>query len=106
MNIGDKIRKIRSLKGFSQENMADALDISLVAYGDIERNKKDISLKRLTQIAMILNITIIDILLFNNNISIFFPQPNTNAQSINRNPKEIEHKLEIALLEIEKLKIE
>ncbi len=73
MNIGDKIRKIRSLKGFSQENMADSLDISLVAYGDIERNKKDISLKRLTQIAMILNITIIDILLFNNNISFFFP---------------------------------
>jgi DNA-binding XRE family transcriptional regulator len=39
MNTGDKIRQIRLMKVFSQENMANMLGISNTAYGDIERNK-------------------------------------------------------------------
>jgi DNA-binding XRE family transcriptional regulator len=63
MLIGDKIRKFRGLKGLSQENMAEALKMSLLAYGDIERDKKDISLKRLDQIAKILGISAVGILI-------------------------------------------
>lgn len=36
MKIGDKIRSLRIIKGYSQENMADILGISSIAYGDIE----------------------------------------------------------------------
>lgn len=39
MNIGSKIRKIREIKGYSQENMAIDLDMSVTGYGKIERNQ-------------------------------------------------------------------
>lgn len=48
--VSEKIRLLRLQKGYSQENMADLLGISTTAYGDIERDKTDITLLRLTQI--------------------------------------------------------
>ena len=112
MVIGDKIRNLRSLKGLSQENMADALKMSLVAYGDIERNKKDISLSRLDQIAKVLSVTVADILSFSERVSNFFDQcnnvvgVNNGGQTIHNDTKEIQHKLDLALLELEKAKVE
>ena len=53
MKIGDKIRSLRILKGLSQENMADMLDLNVLAYGEIERSKTDIKMSRLEQIAKI-----------------------------------------------------
>ena len=52
MHVGEKIRKIRDLKGLSQENVADLLGLSLPAYADIERRKKDVTLSRLVTIAL------------------------------------------------------
>jgi XRE family transcriptional regulator, regulator of sulfur utilization len=112
MVIGDKIRNLRSLKGLPQENMADALKMSLVAYGDIERNKKDISLNRLDQIAKVLSVTVADILAFSDRVSNFFDQcsnavgVNNGGQTIHNDTKEIQHKLDISQLELEKLKVE
>jgi transcriptional regulator with XRE-family HTH domain len=114
MVIGDKIRNLRTLKGLSQENMAGLLNMSLVAYGDIERNKKDINLTRLEQIAQVLDLTVSDILTFGDRISNFFDQCNqpsvfagaNNTQHNNYDVREIQYKLEIALLEIEKMKVE
>lgn len=62
MNTGEKIRQIRLLKGFSQENMADMLGISATAYGDIERNKTELTISRVTEISRILNVSIVDLL--------------------------------------------
>lgn len=62
MNTGDKIRKIRLDKGFSQENMADMLGISTTAYGDIERNKTELTISRATEIAKVLGVGIVDLL--------------------------------------------
>jgi XRE family transcriptional regulator, regulator of sulfur utilization len=53
MTIGEKIRSLRTIKGYSQENIADILGISSIAYGDIERNKTDVSYSRLEQIAKV-----------------------------------------------------
>lgn len=116
MLVGDKIRSIRLLKGLSQENMAEMLSMSLVAYGDIERNKtKELTLKRLEQIAQVLGVTVSDILSFGDRISNFFENcQNTNVlngeNSSNvthcNDSKEIQHQLQIAQLEIEKLKLE
>ena len=52
IQVGEKIRKIRDLKGLSQENVADLLGLSLPAYADIERRKKDVTLSRLVTIAL------------------------------------------------------
>lgn len=60
--IGERIRQLRQQKGFSQENMADQLNISTTAYGDIERGKTDVTLSRLHQIASVLGTGITAIL--------------------------------------------
>ncbi len=44
------------MKNFSQENMAAMLNISLLTYGEIERNKKDLTLSRLEQIVKTLEV--------------------------------------------------
>lgn len=114
MQIGDKIRNLRSLKGLSQENMAEMLEMSVVAYGDIERNKKDVNLKRLEQIADVFGISVADILAFGDRVSNFFEQCNQhsfvvgsgNTQSNIYDAKELQHQLEKAQMEIEKLKVE
>jgi XRE family transcriptional regulator, regulator of sulfur utilization len=62
MNTGKKIRQIRLTKGYSQENLADMLGISTTAYGDIERNKTELTISRASEIAKTLNISILDLL--------------------------------------------
>lgn len=61
-NIGEKIRQIRLMKGYSQENLADMLGISTTAYGDIERNKTELTIVRANEIAKTLHISMLDLL--------------------------------------------
>ncbi len=62
VNIGEKIRQARLQKGFSQENMADMLGISTTAYGDIERNKTELTIVRATEIASLLKLNILELM--------------------------------------------
>jgi len=61
MDIGDKIRKVRELKGFKQEYVATELGMSVTAYGNIERNASGITFERLEEIARVLEVTVQDI---------------------------------------------
>jgi transcriptional regulator with XRE-family HTH domain len=56
MQLGDKIKKIRDLKGLTQEDIASKLNISSQAYSKIERNETKIDDKRLEQIANALDV--------------------------------------------------
>jgi transcriptional regulator with XRE-family HTH domain len=56
MLIGEKIRKIRGLKGFSQDYLASKLQITQNAYSKMERGETKISDERLTQISNVLEI--------------------------------------------------
>jgi transcriptional regulator with XRE-family HTH domain len=112
MKVGDKIRDLRTLKKLSQENMAKMLDMSLVAYGDIERDKKkDLTLARLEQIAGVLEISVLDILGFEDTVSDFFDQCNNasvatgkKSKTINNyDTRELKHELEKAQLREAKL---
>ena len=47
LNIGDNVKKFRELKGFTREQMADYLNLSVSAYGNIERNKTDLPISRI-----------------------------------------------------------
>jgi len=60
--LGEKIRYCRNLKNWSQDEMADRLDLSLPAYSKIERNITDVGFKRLTQIAKVLGLTVVELL--------------------------------------------
>ncbi|MDQ1097704.1 MULTISPECIES: helix-turn-helix domain-containing protein [Chryseobacterium] len=59
-NIGFNIRKIRESKGFSQEYMANVLDISQASYARLENEDTKVTVDRLHKIAEILETSIID----------------------------------------------
>jgi transcriptional regulator with XRE-family HTH domain len=54
--VAERIRLARLTKNLSQQNIADELEITVAAYSNIERGKTDISLKRLIQICIVLDI--------------------------------------------------
>jgi transcriptional regulator with XRE-family HTH domain len=64
MKVGDNIRKLRELRNYTQQYLADQLEISLSGYGKIERNETNVTLGRLQQIADILGVDIHSILRF------------------------------------------
>jgi transcriptional regulator with XRE-family HTH domain len=106
MKTGDKIRILRNLKGFSQENMADMVGISRQAYGEIERGNTEPSAERLAQIAQQLGLAPQDIEGFGNAVSNFFDQCNgatginTGTQNNHYDQRELLHQLEKLQLEL------
>jgi XRE family transcriptional regulator, regulator of sulfur utilization len=107
METGDKIRILRTMKGFSQENMADMVGVSRLAYGDIERNKTRVSKIRLDKIAEVLGVSTEDIEALGDSVSNFFDQcksviagVNNGGQTINNNDnKDLQHQIEKLQLE-------
>jgi transcriptional regulator with XRE-family HTH domain len=75
MQIGEKIKKLREFRNFTQESLAKALEMTQAGYSRIERDEVDLSLSRLEQIAKTLNISVEEILGFDANKLSF----NTNA---------------------------
>lgn len=71
--IGQKIKKLRELRNYTQEYMAKKLDLSLNGYGKIEREETELTLNRLNEIAKILEVKVFDLLGFDEN-KIFFNQ--------------------------------
>ena len=65
MEIGEKIKKIRELKNYTQEYMAQKLEMTQAGYGKIERNESEVTYPRLEKIAEILKVTVEDIINFN-----------------------------------------
>ena len=64
--IGYKIKNIRELKNFTQEYMAEKLDISQAAYSKMEKGDTKISQDKLNKIAEILEVNPDDITDFDN----------------------------------------
>jgi len=53
MEVYEKIRLIRQIKNWSQEDMASKLEMSVNGYANIERGDTDVQLSRLKQIAKV-----------------------------------------------------
>ena len=68
MSLGQKIKKLRELKGFTQEDLAHKLGITQSAYSKIEVGSVDILYSKLEEIASILGISIENIIGFNESI--------------------------------------
>ena len=62
MHIGEKIRKARQRKNYTQAFVAKKTGISITAYGDIERGKTDVNWSRIVLIAAAMEITIPDLI--------------------------------------------
>jgi len=63
--LGKKIRLLRHQKGWSQEDVAKQLDISIPAFSKIETGITDINLSRLEQISVLFDMTIVQLLTYN-----------------------------------------
>jgi len=66
-DIYKKIKAMRVLKGWSQEETADKLGIALTSYSKIERGETDVSLTRLNQIAEMLGVDLAELVGANGN---------------------------------------
>jgi len=62
--LGKKIRLLRHQKGWSQEDVAKRLDISIPAFSKIETGITDINLSRLEQIAVLFEMPVVELLTF------------------------------------------
>jgi transcriptional regulator with XRE-family HTH domain len=63
--LGKKIRLLRHQKSWSQEDVAKKLDISIPAFSKIETGITDINLSRLEQISTLFEMTVVQLLTFN-----------------------------------------
>jgi len=63
--LGKKIRLLRHQKGWSQEDVAKRLDISIPAFSKIETGITDINLSRLEQISKLFEMSVVQLLTFN-----------------------------------------
>ncbi len=88
----ENIRKIRAVKGLSQQNIADELKISQRHYGRIEKGDVDLTFSVMCKIAEILNVKIQhligmeEMLIFNN-----YNQPQKDGHFTAYNATEIDN---------------
>jgi transcriptional regulator with XRE-family HTH domain len=61
MSVHEKIRLVRLAKGWTQENLAEKLEMSVNGYGDLERGNRDIKLSKLEQISELLGVDLADL---------------------------------------------
>jgi transcriptional regulator with XRE-family HTH domain len=79
LSIGVKIKKIRELRNYTQEYMAEQLGLSQAGYGNIERDDTEgVTLIRLKQIAKVLGIALQELLGFDEK-KILIGEMNNNA---------------------------
>lgn len=71
MEVHDKIRVMREINQWSQEEMAEKLEMSANGYAKIERGQTNLNIEKLKQIAQIFNIDMVD-LLANQDKTFFF----------------------------------
>jgi transcriptional regulator with XRE-family HTH domain len=64
MKVGQKIKKLRELKNFTQEYMAAHLEMSAANYSRLERDEIPLTLEKLQSISQVLEINYLDILTF------------------------------------------
>ena len=83
---GQKIRKIREIRGYKQEYLADQLGMSAKSFGKIESGETSLSISRLQQIAKVLDVDPLDVLSFDEK-QVF----HHSSQSGNSNSSVINH---------------
>ena len=113
MEIDEKIKVIRTFRGWTQENMAEKLGISTNAYAKIERGETDVNFSRLEQIAQVMEIDLPQLLGVDDKNVFNLTGSSHNTQGDNwyvntpsTEQTEYKHKLEKADLIIEQQKKE
>jgi len=82
MKVHEKIRSLRTSRGWTQETFADMLGMSTNGYANIERGDTDLGLQRLEQIAKLFEMSYLDILNMNEKSGFYF-YANNNTNTTN-----------------------
>lgn len=89
--VGIKIKQLRAIKGWSRQQVADKLEISVAGYGGIERGETDIPITRLAQISEVFEIAVPDLLGWNEKIIFNIKQKdNHNSYQMNFSSSDME----------------
>jgi len=80
MAVHEKIKFIRQLKGWSQEDMAQKLEMSVNGYGSIERGETNVNLSRLEQIAQLFGIELSELVALNEKNVFYMSGSNSTGQ--------------------------
>jgi len=112
VGLSEKIKFIRTFRGWTQENMAEKLGISTYAYAKIERGETDVNFSRLQQIAKVMEIELPQLLGLDEKSVLNFTgthitqyqNNNWQVNSLSTEQTECKHELEKAHLIIEQQK--
>lgn len=86
MNVNEKIRTIRETRNWSQEDMAEKMNMSKNGYAKIERGETNLNLHKLEQIANIFNINVLELIKNDDkNVLFFMNNHNTDYYGSNEN---------------------
>lgn len=100
--VGNKIRKIRELKGFTQDYMASQLEISQRAYSKLENEEIKLDWQRIQKISTILEIELIDLVSFDDNLVFHNSTQSGKINTINNNfPDELKKSYEDRIKHLE-----
>ncbi|MFM2268051.1 MAG: hypothetical protein RL757_1492, partial [Bacteroidota bacterium] len=83
MHIANNIKKVREFKDLTQEYVAQQLNISQVAYSKMERGETEISMSKLEQISKIFEVSITDLVNFDEKRVFFNITENKDQSTIN-----------------------
>jgi transcriptional regulator with XRE-family HTH domain len=106
MKVHEKIKFMRESKGWTQEEMAEKLELSVNGYANIERGETDVQYSRLEKLADIFGIGLLELLNFGERNVFYLIGDNQNSfncknlqsTSFSEEKNELEHELEIARL--------
>ena len=101
MSVNEKVRLFRELNQWSQEEMAERMNMSVAGYAKIERGETNISLHKLKQIASVLRIDLLD-LVSTHDSGVILVGGENNQNHFRNNY----YGNQVAELEVEKLKLE
>lgn len=99
MSVHNKIRMMRELNQWSQEEMAEKMSMSLNGYAKIERGETKLNLEKLEQIAQIFNTDIIEFINNRDGGVLFFMNRNSDYTNYTNSNDALS-------FEIEKLKLQ
>ena len=100
MEINEKIRILREFNHFSQEEMAEKLNISTTGYAKIERGERGLNFAKLKKIAAVFDIEVADLVSINCKSAIYLINENSRYQNNNN------YNLDEMIHEIDKLKLQ
>lgn len=99
--IGEKIRKIRELKGYSQDYMSQQLNISQRAYSKLEREEIKLDWQRINDISKVLEIDPVELISFDDSLIFNNCTQSGKSNTINNNfPDELRNQYELRISEM------